>query len=310
MEHIYLGIEIGGTKIQVFVVNSSFTILERIKFFVGHTKEAFKIQEILEDNLEKLSSNYEITAIGVGFGGPIDFENGIIHKSFHVSGWNGFNLKHWLSDFTKVPVFVDNDGNIAALAEAVLGVGKGITRVFYITLGSGAGGGFVVDGRIYHGKAPGEFEVGHLRLSKSGKTMESSVSGWALNRKLGIYIDENPRSQLAILVKKYETDASKNLLAAIDKNDFGAKAILDETIDDLAYGLSHVVHIVNPDILILGGGLSNLGEYLSMTLTHKLRDYMMDVLKEKSPIIKLSGLKEDTVPLGAVILAMQQSPKM
>ena len=306
MERNYLGIEIGGTKIQIFIVNTSFIILERIKFFVGDKKEASKIQKVLEKNLNKILSEWEIVAIGVGFGGPIDYESGFIHKSFHVNGWDQFNLKKWLINFTNIPVFVDNDGNIAALGEAVLGAGKGRERVFYITLGSGAGGGFVVDGNIYHGNAPGEFEIGHLRLSKAGETMESSVSGWALNKKLNDYIDTNPNSQLAILVNKYQTDATKHLMSAIDGNDFGAKAILDETIDDLAFGLSHVVHIVNPDILILGGGLSNLGDYLSMTLQHKLRKYVMEVLKEKLPAVKRSELKEDTVPLGAVVLALQQ----
>ena len=307
MERNYLGIEIGGTKIQIFIVNTSFIILERIKFFVGDEKKASEIQKVLEKNLNKILSKHEITAIGVGFGGPVDFNRGLIHKSFHVNGWDGFNLKKWLSDITNIPVFIDNDGNVAALGEAILGAGKGLGRVFYITLGSGAGGGFVVDGKIYHGKAPGEFEVGHLRLSKTGETMESSVSGWALNKKLNDYIDTNPNSQLAILVNKYQTDATKNLMAAIDGNDFGAKAILDKTIDDLAFGLSHVVHIVNPDILILGGGLSNLDEYLSMTLKHKLRKYVMEVLKEKLPAIKCSELKEDTVPMGAVILATRQT---
>ena len=307
MERNYLGIEIGGTKIQIFIVNTSFIILERIKFFVGDKKEASKIQKVLEKNLNKIFCKWEIAAIGVGFGGPIDHDSGLIHKSFHVSGWDQFNLKKWLTKFTKIPVFVDNDGNVAALGEAVLGAGRGFERVFYITLGSGAGGGFVVDGMLYHGKAPGEFEVGHLRLSKKGKTMESSVSGWALNKKLNYYSDTNPNSQLAILVNKSQTDATKNLMTAINQNDFGARAILDETIDDLAYGLSHVVHIVNPDVIILGGGLSNLGDYLSMTLTQALREYLMDVLKEKLPVIKLYGLKEDTVPLGAVVLALQQT---
>ncbi len=309
MERNYLGIEIGGTKIQIFIVNTSYIILERIKFFVGDKKEASKIQKVLEKNLNKILSEWEITAIGLGFGGPIDYNSGFIHKSFHVHGWDHFNIKKWLSNITNIPVFVDNDGNIAALGEAILGAGKGLGRVFYITLGSGAGGGFVVDGKIYHGNAPGEFEVGHLRLSKAGETMESSVSAWALNKKLSVYIDNNPHSQLAVLVKKNETDATKNLMAAINGNDFEAKAILDETIDDLAYGLSHVVHIVNPNILILGGGLSNLGDYLSITLTQKLRKYVMEVLKQKLPAVKLSGLKEDTVPMGAVVLAIQQTKK-
>ncbi|WP_373516186.1 ROK family protein [Pricia sp.] len=306
MDGNYLGIEIGGTKIQLLVVDTRYTVLERVMFFVGDTKEASLIQKALRNNLSNLLLKHDIMAIGVGFGGPIDYRTGTIYRSFHVQGWNGFNLKDWLTTLTDIPVFVDNDGNIAALGEAVLGAGMGSKRVFYITLGSGAGGGFIVDGEIYHGKEPGEFEVGHLRLSKSGSTMESSVSGWALNKKLNAYIEKKPGSPLALLTKESKTDASKNLMLAIDKEDVGAKSILNATIDDLAWGLSHVVHIVNPEIIILGGGLSNLGEYLPTMLSEKLPNYLMDTLKGQLPMVKLSQLKEDAVPLGAAVYAAQQ----
>lgn len=183
------------------------------------------------------------------------------------------------------------------------------TNAYFITLGSGAGGGFVINEEIYHGKEPGEFEAGHLRLNKSGSTLESSVSGWALNRKLNVYIQENPDSPLAVLVNKNKNDASKNLMEAIDNKDNRAEFILTDTIDDLALGLSYVIHIVNPEIIILGGGLSNLGTYLSDKLSERLPNYLMDTLKDNLPVVKLSKLKEDAVPLGAVVYAAQQLTK-
>lgn len=96
MQKNYLGIEIGGTKIQVFAIDAAYTILERAGFLVGDTKEATPILENLNREVSRLLSTYDISAVGLGFGGPIDHESGRIHRSFHVEGWDSFNLKQWL----------------------------------------------------------------------------------------------------------------------------------------------------------------------------------------------------------------------
>src|SRR5690606_14490231 len=124
------------------------------------------------------------SAIGVGFGGPVDWRTGRIARSHQVAGWSEFPLGDWLRDLTGLRAVVDNDANVAALAEARRGRGRGARTVFYVTLGSGVGGGFTIDGRIHHGAPPGESEIGHVRLDKSGTLVEERCSGWAVDRRI------------------------------------------------------------------------------------------------------------------------------
>jgi glucokinase len=304
MNNKYLGIEIGGTKFQAVVADNHANILERVADTVGDEKEAIVIQEKIVKSISGLLLKYEIKSIGVAFGGPIDIKTGEIFTSFHVRGWNNFNIKSWLTKQFNIPVYVDNDANTAALAEARLGCGKEYSRVFYITLGSGVGGGFIIDGEIYHGKSLCEVEFGHIRLNKAGETVEMCCSGWALNKKLHEYITVNPDGILANLVKLKGTDPSKCILDAINEGDSGAKHIFFEMTDNLAFGLSHVIHILNPDIIIIGGGLSLIGEIITNSVSQNLPKYLMSSIKNSLPEIKIAHLKEDVVPVGAVFLAM------
>jgi glucokinase len=301
--NLFLGIEIGGTKIQLLAADEALNEIDHITFKVGEVKEAVIIQKKLSDEIEELISRHEFQSIGVGFGGPVDSNTGQIYDSFHVNGWRNINLRNWISNQSKLPVFVENDANVAALGEAVYGAGKPYGRVFYLTLGSGVGGGYVVNGIIYHGKGPSEIEAGHLCLDKQGKTLESSCSGWALNGKLRDYTAQEPKSILARLVKAQQADETKCMLEAIDAGDKGVEQIFQETMDDLALGLSHIVHLLNPEIIIIGGGLSLIGERLIEVLKQRLPSYLMPTLRNSLPMLCLSELKENSVPYGAIQLA-------
>ena len=302
-EKKYIGIEIGGTKFQAIVADEKLNIFERVFVTVGDVKKASILQDKIKNSITKLMYNHEIESIGVGFGGPIDIISGKIFASFQVEGWNNFNLKMWLNNKFNIPVFVENDANTAALAEARIGCGENFNRVFYITLGSGVGGGFVIDGEIYHGKSLCESEFGHIRINKDGATVESCCSGWALNNKLREYIRKEPDGILSELAKDKGEDPSKFILEAIKKGDLKAKAIIYNMTDNLAFGLSHVVHLLNPDIIIVGGGLSLIGEYISVSILTMIPKYIMASIKNNLPEIKIASLKEDVVPVGAVLLA-------
>ena len=140
---------------------------------------------------------FEPQAVGVGFGGPVDWQTGRIARSHQIEGWADFNLVNWLRSIVNKPTFVDNDANVAALGEAFRGAGIGSNPVFYVTLGSGVGGGLIVNGQIYHGAKPGESEVGHLRLDRQGTTLESRCSGWAVDAKIRQLISTEPASILS-----------------------------------------------------------------------------------------------------------------
>src|ERR1051326_711843 len=183
MQNHYLGIESGGTKLQI-VTGDNKEIQERRRFEVDRTRGGSGIREQIERVIGNLCSVSQPKAIAVGFGGPVDWKTGRICRSHQIEGWSGFELGHWLQRLTDRPVRLDNDANLAALGEATRGAGIGFNPVFYVTLGSGVGGGLVVDGKIFHGALPGEAEIGHVRLDREGTTVEARCSGWAIDAKI------------------------------------------------------------------------------------------------------------------------------
>jgi len=304
MSH-YLGIEIGGTKLQLVSGDADAKIVGRRRFGVERSKGAAGIQEQIEQGLRDLFSKGRPQAIGAGFGGPLDWRTGKIYRSHHIEGWSEFELGNWLQKQSGAPAFIDNDGNVAALAEATHGVAKGFNPVFYVTLGSGVGGGLVVDGKIYHGATPGEAEIGHVRLDRSGTTVESRCSGWAVDARIRSVKTAKPGSILAGLLGESVGGEAKYLATACEQGDVSAKKILNEIGDDLGFGLSHVVHLFHPQIIVLGGGLSAVGEPLKVAVQEVLERFVMEAFKP-APLVMFAQLGEDVVPVGALELARRE----
>jgi glucokinase len=303
---LFAGIEIGGTKLQLVTGDEKGNILERQKLAVEAGKGAPGIRQQIEKALPELLGGRKPTAIGVGFGGPVDCQTGKVCRSHQIEGWSEFDLGGWLRQLASAPVFADNDANVAALGEARHGAGIGFNPVFYVTLGSGVGGGLVADGKIYHGSVPGEAEIGHIRLDRSGMTVESRCSGWAVDARIRELVKNEPASLLAQKVGNAARGEARYLAAALVDGDLAAKKILDETAEDLAFGLSHVVHLFHPAIIIIGGGLSGLGELLRLAVQNALGQSVMEAFAP-GPIIKIATLAEDAVPIGALELARDRS---
>src|SRR5207237_112506 len=217
-------------------------------------------------------------------------------------GWTQFNLREWLESLSGLPVRVDNDANTATLGEALHGAGVGFDPVFYATLGSGVGGGLVVDGKIYHGAKPGEAEIGHVLLDRSGTIVELRCFGWAVDAKIRQLQIVEPDSLLAKLTANSAGGEARYLESALQKGDAAAARILAETAGDLAFGLSQVVHLFHPEVIVLGGGLSLVGEPLRAAVEGALRPFTMEAFAP-GPRIRLAALGEDAVPMGALELA-------
>lgn len=308
-KHMFLGIEIGGTKLQIVTGDPDSGITRRWRATVRQElggagicdQIRAAIPEILAD-----SPGSKIQAAGVGFGGPIDTRTGKVCKSHQISGWENFALRDWLGDLLKIPVAVDNDANVAAFGEATHGAGAASDPVFFCTLGSGVGGGIVAGGRIYHGLPPGEVEFGHMLLSRDGTNVESRCSGWALDARIRKLRGEEPDSLLARSIGSTAGGESKHLAAALSKADPAAQRILRELAGDLAFALSHVVHLFHPQVLILGGGLSLIGEPLRSTVAEALPGFVMKAFWPV-PRVAVPGLGEDSVPVGALELAAEAS---
>jgi len=302
MTRNYLGIEIGGTKLQIVLGDERGGIAERFRFAVDRARGGEGIRQKIAETVAPLCAAEAIAAIGVGYGGPVNWKTGQVFCSHHIEGWSGFPLGQWLQEMGRVPVAVDNDANVAALAEATNGAGRGKNPVFYVTLGSGVGGGLVTEGRIYHGAHPGEGEIGHIRLTRSGLILESRCSGWAVDAKVQAVVKDHPESVLAQCASGMDTAQAKALIPALAQGDPLARKILDETAADLAFGLSHATQLFHPEAFVLGGGLSLIGEPLREAVHAALRRWVMRAFAP-GPDVRLTELGEDAVPVGALLLA-------
>ena len=130
-ERLYVGVEIGGTKLQVVLGNDYASIIDRRRFNVDRKAGGAGIRKQIAQAVDDYQHKHRISAIGIGFGGPVDWRTGKICLSHHIEGWTDFELSVWMRDLARVPVGVDNDANTAALAEAVLGAGRNSNPVFY-----------------------------------------------------------------------------------------------------------------------------------------------------------------------------------
>ena len=247
---MFLGIEIGGSKLQLAVGNADGQLRGTWRGGVDLAAGAEGIRrQILAAVPELLRSAgvdpSALHAIGVGFGGPTDDATRLIVTSHQVDGWDDFLLEDWLTEHFAVPAFVCNDADVAGLGEALHGAGRRLSPVFYVTVGSGIGGGLIVDGRIYRGVGRGAAELGHLRID-GVHTTEDVASGFGIE------------SYLRDQGLPYKT--TRELGEAVHAGHPDALTVLGRAIDGLAVALTHVVTLLCPKVVVIGGGVSLIGE--------------------------------------------------
>ena len=250
---MYLGIEIGGTKLQLGVGPGDGTIRPIWRGAVDPAAGGAGILSRIEAAIPVLLGQAGLTlanlkAVGVGFGGPTDDATQSVIKSHHIHGWDGFPLGDWVTKITGLPAAVCNDADVAGLAEAKFGAGKGLSPVFYITVGSGIGGGLILDGKIYRGVGKGAAEVGHLRPvyplgpAPHDDILEHFASGWGIG--------------------KAGNRTGKEVAEAAVRGDPAARAIFDRATQALAEGVCSVIKLLCPRRVVIGGGVSLVGEEL------------------------------------------------
>lgn len=300
----FMGIEIGGTKLQVVTGTADGTVLTHHRFEIHRAEGAKGIRDKIEQTVRE---NYSgaVAAVGIGFGGPVNWQTGQIATSFHVEGWSDFNLVEWLQPIVKCPVYIENDANVAALGEAKNGAGQEHQLVLYITIGSGIGGGLIINHEVYHGAIPGEVEIGHLWMNRSGDTFQSLCSGWGIDERIRKHVQMYTDSVLANLVKNRDKGEAAFLRTAVEQGDKDALRLFDDIIDDLCFGLSHAIHLFHPEIVVLGGGFSLTGDLLENAIRARLSAFLMKAF-QPGPLISLARLKENSVPIGALLLASQR----
>jgi glucokinase len=294
-----VGIEIGGTKLQAGVGLRDGKLLALVRRAVDPSKGGSGIREqipsLIEEAISKAGcSPKDLTGLGVGFGGPVDTTRGRILVSHQIEGWSDFPLREWLGRKAEVPVVLQNDAKTAALAEATLGAGKGFRRIFYITVGSGVGGGLVIDGVPDVGQGLGAGEIGHTWVPDpdSGKPdkLEHVASGWSIgkrgSRRLGREL----------------SGAEVAALAA--QGDAAAKRVVEESAEALAVGIGNVLALLHPERFIVGGGVALMGDLWWAPLRRALSERFAFKPFAESYEVVSSALGEEVVVIGAVLLGL------
>jgi glucokinase len=271
----YLAIEIGGTKLQVALGVGDGRLLSLWRDRVDVEQGAEGIRKQLLDAVPSLLKSAKLVdadlwGCGVGFGGPVDDVTATVITSHHIEGWDHFPLADWISDIVNVPVVMGNDADVAGLGEATHGAGKGHSPIFYITVGTGVGGGLIINGEIYRGVGRGAAEIGHLRINSpqdmdDGEILplESFASGSGIEATA--HFAERIGAEVAVIrhhAGPGKPLTAKAVAAAAAQGDTIALGILDESLTALAEGISHVIALLCPRKIIIGGGVSLMGEKL------------------------------------------------
>ncbi len=246
----------------------------------------------------------DIHKIGIGFGGPLDSARGVVLRSFQIEGWDNFPLKQWAQETWQKPVVVQNDASTAALAEALHGSGCGFSRIFYMTIGSGIGGGWIVDGHVDNGQGLGSAEMGHTWVTdpQTGKSaeLEQVCSGWGIGTRARA-VAETKTTLMLELAGSLDAIDAKIVYAAAEKGDEAAGRILDETCQMLGLAISNVIALLHPERIIIGGGVSLMGPLFWDTLQREVAARSMPAFASRVEVVR-SALGEDVVVIGALCL--------
>ncbi len=306
-----IGIEIGGTKTQIGIGSAKQGLLPkgiiRRQVIREHGAQgilrdvASMIDEILIAKHLQLS---EISKIGIGFGGPLDSARGVILQSFQIDGWTDFPLRQWAEEQWGRPVFLENDASTAGLAEYTLGSGAGCSRLFYMTIGSGVGGGWILNGRIDNGQGLGAAEVGHIWVPNpdTGKLaeLEQVCSGWGIGQRARLAAS-NASSLMQEMAGSIDKIDARVVYLAAEKGDEIATRLLNETCQILGMVIGNIVALLHPERVVIGGGVSLMGPIFWNGLQTEFRSRVMPAFASGVELVQ-AKLKEDVVVIGALCL--------
>ncbi|MCI0701595.1 MAG: ROK family protein [Planctomycetia bacterium] len=318
---MFLGIEIGGTKLQLGMGHGDGQILALWRGVVNPSEGSEGIRKQIVNAVPELLAKAKVDrgalkGVGIGFGGPTDDTTRTVIKSHQIEGWDGFPLADWISDLVGVPSVLCNDADVAGLAEALFGAGKGLSPIFYITIGSGIGGGLIINGEIYCGVGRGAAEIGHLQVYAEGverdyymMPLEDVASGWAIANEGAGYMEgrEYRDTPLRRLSDRDPAKVTGQLVAeAAREGDEDALRIIANAQEAIAQAICQVIVLLCPRRIVIGGGVSLMGEEL---LFEPIRRFVArDVFPPFAGLTDIvpAALGEVVVVHGALALARQK----
>ncbi|SHF20909.1 glucokinase [Seinonella peptonophila] len=288
-----IGIDLGGTQLRGCVIDQSGKILKELNQPTLAQRGPDAVIADLKKMIDTLTEGESISGIGIGSPGPL--HNGIIHNPPNLPGWSAIPLVEILQQSFDLPVYLENDANVAALAEACLGAGKNEESVFYITVSTGIGGGYVLNRQLIKGAKNCAGEIGNMIVSSNGPllpglnrgSLESLASGQAIGKR-GVQL-----LQVA--------NGAKTVFQLANEGNPIAKQIIDDAINYLSIGIANIIQTVNPNIIILGGGVIQSQPHILSKLTTQIDSYVYSYLQQSTPLA-LATLGAQTGTTGSALL--------
>ncbi len=303
-----IGIDLGGTNIAAGLVDDNYKLVDKISTPTGrerHYSEIVKdMAKLCDELVEKNGLKKEdIKKIGIGSPGTIDCKNGVVVYSNNIR-WDNVPLADELKKYYNIPISVANDANAAAFGEYLVN-GEGSDNFVAITLGTGVGSGYIFKQQVFTGSNGAAMEAGHIPLIFGGVQCtcgnegcwETYASVTGLIRQTKEAIAKHPDSVMA----KAEKVSGKTAFAAAKEGDEAGLKVVDTYIDYVAAGVAALINIFAPEVFVIGGGISNEGDYLLNPLKEKVKKYTY-CKAFGLPKIKIATLKNDAGIIGAAFI--------
>lgn len=304
----YLAVDFGGTRARAAVFDADCRMIRR-------AETSSKVEEGPDKTFRRLTAlgqsliwpAMKLNAVGVAAPGPLDVETGVIIKAETLPGWSNVPIADILSQaFGHVPVYVQNDGNLGALAEYHRGAGRGADPMIYLTLSTGIGGGAIIDGKLFTGANSLAIEPGHMRLSLpdgSHRRLEELASGTALSYWAR---HELALTQEASSLRGQDAIDGKAVGQAALAGDELALRIVRQAGQWLGLGLVNLLHLFNPAAIVVGGGAVNLGEMLLEPARAVIRQRLLHEDFYADDLIRPAAIGEDVCLVGAALYSQSQ----
>lgn len=317
-----IGIDLGGTKIASAIAELDGKIIKEATV----PTEAEKGPEAVVQNIISLigtlliqadKNKDQIKSICIGVPGKVDPTTGIIHKAPNLSNFENINIKDEIQKTYNTDVIVDNDANVATIGEYKLGAGKGCNDMIFMTVSTGIGGGIVINGKLFNGRSNSAGEIGHIILEENGPQcgcgnkgcLEAMASGPAMAKRLisRIENDENTKKEAATLIGLADGDissiTSKTISQAAAKGDKLAINAVKEDAHIIGIGLVNLIHTLDPEKIVIGGGVAMIGDLLFDEIRKTVDEYCT-MHKGSTPEIVPAKLGYDAGLIGAVALGV------
>lgn len=313
----YLGLDLGGTKIEAAVVNKNGNILSAKRVLTlgedGPEKVLKRMCTLADEVVSKAQLNLDdISGIGMGVPGAVDHSKGKIYFLTNLPGWNDFPIKDFFQSKYNIPVTLNNDANAAALAEHIFGSGVGVKHMIYLTVSTGIGGGLIVNGCLLNGAWGTAGEIGHMVLDVDGDECncgnkgcwETISSGSAIAKRIIKRIKAGEKSIITELVTLDDIRA-EHVFSAREMGDIVSMEVTNRAIDFLGLGIANLVNVINPEKVIIGGGVAKVGDLLFTRVRKRVKKLAYGPASKVE--IQPAYLGAKTGVIGAATLAMVES---